>query len=171
MVAFFREYKLTNYPSKKRHNEHGLTLNATKCQINVSELTYMGHVLMSQGLQEKINRHGKVIHKLWNMKNCERVTELWDLFEDFTNIKQKFLVILPALRNLASSWKIHIFLLFERRDSLRNRKWSWRSYGKCFAKSLGTPDMDTIIPIQPYCIMSKAYIQLRGQPLRVGVWH
>ena len=32
-------------------NEHGLTLNATKCQINVPELTYMGHVLTSRGLQ------------------------------------------------------------------------------------------------------------------------
>ena len=32
-------------------NEHGLTLNATKCQINVPELTYMGHILTSQGLQ------------------------------------------------------------------------------------------------------------------------
>ena len=28
-------------------NELGLTLNATKCQINVHELTYMGHVLTS----------------------------------------------------------------------------------------------------------------------------
>ena len=34
-------------------NVHGLTLNATKCQINVPELTYMGNVLMSQGLQVK----------------------------------------------------------------------------------------------------------------------
>ena len=32
-------------------NEHGLTLNATKCQINVPELTYMGHILTSRGLQ------------------------------------------------------------------------------------------------------------------------
>ena len=32
-------------------NEHGLTLNAPKCQINVPELMYMGHILTSQGLQ------------------------------------------------------------------------------------------------------------------------
>ena len=32
-------------------NEHGLTLNVTKCQINVPELTYMGYAFMSQGLQ------------------------------------------------------------------------------------------------------------------------
>ena len=32
-------------------NEHGLTVNATKCQINVPELTYIGHVPTSRGLQ------------------------------------------------------------------------------------------------------------------------
>ena len=32
-------------------NKHGLTLNAIKCQINVPELTYMGHILTSRGLQ------------------------------------------------------------------------------------------------------------------------
>ena len=32
-------------------NEHELTLNVTKCQINIPELTYMGHVFTSRGLQ------------------------------------------------------------------------------------------------------------------------
>ena len=40
------------YPSRESSPkvERAWTLNATKCQKNVPELTYIGHVLMSRGL-------------------------------------------------------------------------------------------------------------------------
>ena len=52
--------------------QHGLTLNEAKCQINMSQMTFMGHYLSGKGIgptQEKV----KAINQARQPKNAQEV--------------------------------------------------------------------------------------------------
>ena len=83
-------------------NKHGLTLNATKCQINVPELTYMGHVLTSRGLQvsdEKV----KAIVNAPPPKDRSEVRIFPGLAQFLCEIHSKFCVYHKSI--MGSNWR------------------------------------------------------------------
>ena len=75
-------------------NQHGLTLNATKCQINVPELTYMGHVLMSRGLQVGDEK----VKAILNAPPHPRIDPKSEVFSGWLNfVRNLFKILLISL--------------------------------------------------------------------------
>ena len=66
------------YAMLKRYGEINLTLNKEKCQLGVSEVTYIGHTLNAKGIQLDIMKVYKAIQNMPAPKDKQGVERLLD---------------------------------------------------------------------------------------------